>query len=319
MLRSGMSDWPFLMNFHRTRRGQTLALASLVGREGSSYRQPGARMLIDAAGAHVGSLSGGCLEEGIAAVGKRVIASGNPERLEIDTRPHFGCPGKLRIHVERLNPADRLLDRIERRLARRSTFMLGTGEATRFLAKSVPSAELSEFVGLQPRLVMIGGASDGAPLLRIAAELGWDLHRVLRGEHPAIVAGEKTTGCPAEEIAAVFPPDPATAVLVMTHHLATDLHFLKNLLPHSYPYIGLLGSRRRRETLLAEAGASGLLEDPTVGARLFAPVGLDLGAGHPATIALGVVAEIQAVLAGTDGGFLRDRTGTIHPRGEAWA
>ena len=105
-----------------------------------------------------------------------------------------------------------------------------------------------------------------------------------------------------------------TAVLVMTHHLATDLAFLREILPAGYGYIGLLGSKRRRETLLAELGELGLLEDPVVTDRLHAPVGLDLGGHHPATIALAIVAEIQAVLAGASGGFLRDKSGTIHPQ-----
>jgi xanthine dehydrogenase accessory factor len=43
-----MSDWPFLFDFARKHRGGRLALATLVAREGSSYRQPGARMLIGA-------------------------------------------------------------------------------------------------------------------------------------------------------------------------------------------------------------------------------------------------------------------------------
>ncbi len=44
-------------------RGKPLALATLVRSHGSSYRRPGARMLICADGLTVGSLSGGCLEE----------------------------------------------------------------------------------------------------------------------------------------------------------------------------------------------------------------------------------------------------------------
>jgi xanthine dehydrogenase accessory factor len=304
-----MSDWPFLMYFSRARRGRPLALASLVGRDGSSYRQPGARMLIDADGYHAGSLSGGCLEEGIAKVGCRVIASGEPELLHIDTRPHFGCPGKLRILVERLDHGTGgLLERVDRELAARRQFRLlsgGNPAATRFLVDGEDTSGcLVEEVGLQLRLVMIGSASDGEPLLRFGSELAWDLHRVTHG--------------PATEVVVDFPPDPMTAVLVMTHHLASDLDYLKNLLPHPYRYIGLLGSRRRRETLLAEAGACGLLEDPTLAERLFAPVGLDLGGGHPTVIALAVAAEIQAVFSNHAGGFLRDRLGSIHGGQLAW-
>ena len=106
------------------------------------------------------------------------------------------------------------------------------------------------------------------------------------------------------ELVARFAPDAGTAVVVMTHHLARDLAYLRAVLPAPYPYVGLLGSRRRRENLLAELGEAGVLADDTVEARLHAPVGLDLGATDPASVALAIVAEIQAAWAGRSGGKL---------------
>ena len=94
-----MSDWPFLFDFARKHGGSRLALATLVAREGSSYRQPGARMLIAEDGSFCGSLSGGCLEEGIANTARKVFAEGKPQRMVIDTQHadpirivHFSLP-----------------------------------------------------------------------------------------------------------------------------------------------------------------------------------------------------------------------------------
>ena len=310
-----MSDWPFLFDFARKHSGGRLALATLVAREGSSYRQPGARMLIAAGGTFTGSLSGGCLEEGIARTARRVLETGTPERIAIDTRPHFGCPGKLHILIEALDPA--LPATIESTLRTRQSLALATGPSgTRLDSKAAPG-ELLEEVAPPPRLVVVGWTPDIDPVLALAATLGWERHRVLRDdrmlpETPS-VAGESVVSLASPDFTATFRPDPLTAVLVMTHHLATDLAFLREILPAGYGYLGLLGSRRRRETLLAELGSLGLLEDPAITDRFHAPVGLDLGGHHPATIALAIVAEIQAVLAGASGGFLRDRSGTIHP------
>lgn len=309
-----MNDWPFLTAFARAHRGRRLALATLVAREGSSYRQPGARMLIAEDLSFHGTLSGGCLEEGIASVAREVFAGGGPRRIVIDTRPHFGCPGKLHVLVEEI--AEELPDRVAADLTERRSVLLVTDDAgTRPAAGETTG--LLEKVCPPPRLVGIGWTPDMEPVLRFAASLGWECHRVLR-DHRMLadtppVAGESVRVLAAGEMAAAFRPDAATAVLVMSHHLATDLAFLREVLPAGYGYIGLLGSRRRRETLLSELGSQGLLENPAVTDRLHAPAGLDLGGTHPTSIALAIVSEIQAVLAGADGGFLRDLSGNIHP------
>lgn len=310
-----MSDWPFLFDFARSHRGGRLALATLVAREGSSYRQPGARMLIGEDLSFCGSLSGGCLEESIANTARNVFAEGNPQRMAIDTRPHFGCPGKLHVQVEEIEIA--LTDRIEAELRERRSVLLTTdAQGTRFAAGE--TGELLEKVCPPPRLIAVGWTHDMDPLLGFAAKLGWELHRVLRDPRMVAdaprVAGEIIRVLAAVDMVTDFKPDSTTAVLVMTHHLATDFAYLREILPAGYGYVGLLGSKRRRETLLAELGELGLLEDPLVTERLHAPVGLDLGGHHPATIALAIVAEIQAVLAGASAGFLRDKTGTIHPQ-----
>ena len=83
-------------------------LATLVAAEGSSYRKPGARMLIAEDGARLGSISGGCLEEDLAERAKRVSASGRPELAVYDTAADNdlvwgvgqGCHGLVRVLLE---------------------------------------------------------------------------------------------------------------------------------------------------------------------------------------------------------------------------
>jgi len=311
-----MSDWPFLFDFARRHREGRLALATLVAREGSSYRQPGARMLIAEDGSFTGSLSGGCLEEGIASSARAVLAEGKPRRIVIDTRPHFGCPGKLHVFMEEI--AADLPARIEAALRERKSIPLVTGPAGTRIDSNASPDELLEKVVPPPRLIAVSWTPDIDPVLSFAAALGWERHRVMRDERmiaeTPIVAGESIRAMAAEDFVQRFKPDASTAVLVMTHHLATDLAFLREILPAGYGYVGLLGSRRRRETLLGEVGSLGLLEDPSITDLFHAPVGLDLGGHHPASIALAIVAEIQAVLAGATAEFLRERRGTIHPQ-----
>jgi xanthine dehydrogenase accessory factor len=83
------------------------------------------------------------------------------------------------------------------------------------------------------------------------------------------------------------------AAVIMSHHLLTDLAWLRALAATATPYIGLLGPTSRRDRLLRELGtaAAALLT------RLHAPVGLDIGADSPQTIAIAIVAQIQSLCA----------------------
>jgi xanthine/CO dehydrogenase XdhC/CoxF family maturation factor len=92
------------------------------------------------------------------------------------------------------------------------------------------------------------------------------------------------------------------AAIVMSHHLPSDLIYLRALSSSSIPYLGLLGPATRREKLLGDLGrdAAGL------NGRLRSPIGLDIGGRAPESVALSIVAEIHAQLHGAAGGALSD-------------
>jgi xanthine dehydrogenase accessory factor len=86
------------------------ALATVVRTEGSSYRRPGASLLIGADGRRLGSVSGGCLERDVEKNAKEVLASGEPRLVIYDTRGDadmvfgtaLGCGGLVEVFIERL-------------------------------------------------------------------------------------------------------------------------------------------------------------------------------------------------------------------------
>jgi xanthine/CO dehydrogenase XdhC/CoxF family maturation factor len=96
-----------------------LALATLVQVDGSSYRQPGARLLVDAEGRVLaGAISGGCLEGDVAARAADVCATGRGVRLMYDLRADleaiwgFGaaCDGIAHLLLEPLPDPSWLAD-----------------------------------------------------------------------------------------------------------------------------------------------------------------------------------------------------------------
>jgi xanthine/CO dehydrogenase XdhC/CoxF family maturation factor len=109
-----------------------------------------------------------------------------------------------------------------------------------------------------------------------------------------------------------MPINGTTFAVVMTHRYNEDVKLLRALLPKSLAYLGVLGPRKRTDRILAELQASGFTPDETMLARLHAPVGLDLGATTPESVALAILAELQSRLANRAPIHLRDRPGPIH-------
>lgn len=313
------------------------ALATLVSAEGSSYRRPGARLLLTAEGTRLGSISGGCLEEDVLTRARSVLATGRAENVIYDTTSEndlvwgvgLGCHGIVRVLIERLPPQPAWAAALAANFAaRRSTRLAVVYRAdqsaalgTRLAAESPPAPVPGSDVFLDTipppvRLVIFGAGDDAQPLVRLATELGWEVTvadpRAAFATIARFPTAEAVVVAPAAELTDRTTPDSDSLVVVMTHHYVHDVPLLRALLPRPLAYLGLLGPRKRAEKILTDLARDGLVVTPAERARLHAPVGLDLGADSPEQVALAIVAEMQATLAGRDARPLHARTRPIH-------
>ena len=71
--------------FRRLKRGERAALATVVSVEGSSYRRPGARMLVTESGETTGVLDAGCFDRDVCELAAKVILTGEPVLVKNDT------------------------------------------------------------------------------------------------------------------------------------------------------------------------------------------------------------------------------------------
>ena len=96
------------------RQGRATALAMVTQISGSAYRRPGAKLLVEAGGSFLGSISGGCLEEDVREIGMGVLDSGTSRLLHYDTGTDetklwglgLGCDGEVDILVQPISAAD---------------------------------------------------------------------------------------------------------------------------------------------------------------------------------------------------------------------
>jgi xanthine dehydrogenase accessory factor len=337
---------PLLPLFERERAaGRAVALGVLVHTEGSTYRKPGALILIAAQGEYAGLISGGCLEGDLREHARAVIDSGQARLVNYDTRGEddllwgmgLGCEGVMRVLLLRAGPSNdwQPLTHLATALAanqrtafgvitesRSASLPTGTlvlpGAAADAAPANTPAAQaalarvttqaaaqwLEEadrrlFVvplSLPPRLLLCGAGPDTVPVVDFAARLGWKVtlvdHRAAYANPAHFPAAEQVLLAGGDALGALIDLKGYAAAVVMSHHLLSDLGYLRTLAASPIPYIGLLGPAARRDRLLQElAGAAASLHG-----RLHAPVGLPLGGRSPEAVALAIIAEVQSVL-----------------------
>jgi Xanthine and CO dehydrogenases maturation factor, XdhC/CoxF family len=318
-------------------------LATLVTVSGSSYRRPGARLLLTHDRQRIGSISGGCLEEDVLARAARVFETGTPDLVTYDTTSEndlvwgvgLGCHGVVQVLIEKLPPRPAWAATAAANLAAHrptalavvyvsenplhlGTYLAPLGATSVSESPNTPSTRIFLNTLPAPTALLIFGAGDDArPLVRLAKELGW--HVTVADPRRDFATAERfpladrLIIAPADELTARAATIPHALAVVMTHHYVHDVPILRDLLTSpDFRYIGLLGPKKRAERILADLRQSGATFQPDALARLHAPVGLDLGAETPEDVALSIVAEIRAFLSQRDARPLRDRTQPIH-------
>lgn len=169
-------------------------------------------------------------------------------------------------------------------------------------------------------LVVCGANAFGQALVEAARPLG--LRITLCDHRPAFT---DPAAFPGAEVVRAWPHrfldaaaergdlDARSMVCVLTHDPKVDVPVLATALRLDIAYVGAMGSRRSdhdRRTALREAGVDG-----EALSRLRSPIGLDLGAGSPAEVAIAILAEILAVRAERRTVEpLRDGSGPLHAR-----
>jgi len=149
-------------------------------------------------------------------------------------------------------------------------------------------------LALPPRVLLLGAGPDAVPVVELAARLDWKVtlvdHRPAYAVAAHFPAAERVVLARPEELATALELGGFAAAVVMSHHLPSDLAYLRALAATAIPYVGLLGPPSRRERLLADLGSEATALRP----RLYAPVGLPLGGRSPESIALAIVAQLHA-------------------------
>ena len=317
----------------------TSVLATVVALDGSSYRQPGVRMLILENGIMVGAVSGGCVEKDVLQQSQSVFKTGISKIMTYDGRFRLGCEGILYILIEQFSPEEAFFDALETVLQQRSPFkieclysktvgeMEGIGTRVHLADKvyklSVPSKsekELSKFTEtLQPcfKLMIFGAEHDAVQLCKLAHYNGWEVTVVsgpLESKSIKDFPGATAFFSVSPDALELDSIDYETAIVIMSHNFANDLKYLIEIKDTKPAYIGLLGPKKRREKLLSQFIEYCPDVRESFFENLYGPTGLNIGAETPQEIAISIISEILSVVRNQTPVSLKEKWGKIHSK-----
>jgi xanthine/CO dehydrogenase XdhC/CoxF family maturation factor len=303
--------------------GEAIALATVVHVDGSAYRRPGARMLIDSNGNWWGGISGGCLEGDLLKKAQLAMHQQAIKRITYDTREDdpfqlgigLGCQGLIEIVI------DPIRTNIERTFtlvksiveSGKPQFIQTVWNDTEFSIQALNDAiagwdeaslTFTEYLPARTRIWVVGNQFDACSLIELCLTLAWEVHWVGNTNKMRKDVQQRVRAC--YDWDQVHGLQPSDCLVLMTHDFDRDVSFMNQYIAdQSFQYIGILGPSKRFDRLKKQLQHN-LVSD------ISTPVGLDIGAEGPDEIAIAVVAEILAHQNKRDGQRLKFRSTTIH-------
>jgi xanthine dehydrogenase accessory factor len=246
-------------------RHDAVAMATLVGVRGTSSARVGARMWVAPDGSALGGVTiGGCIDVRAIELSGEVLADGQPRLVELalgdDEAQALGmtCGG-----IDRSSDAARQV--IDQLAATRTLVIVGASEIAVALARIAKTLDL--------KVIVVDGRE-----------------HLATGDRFPDVDGIRV-GMPSEIVAEIgFTP--SIALVLISHEYKYDLPILRAALVSDVGYVGMLGGKKRRESIKDMLRADGVSEAALD--RLRTPVGLDIGAETPAEIAVSIAAQLIA-------------------------
>ena len=251
-----------------TRDGPPLAACTVIATPDGAGVVVGAKMLVYADGRTLDSLGAGPLDDAVRAAAVAAIP-----RHEVET--YAFRPDGARL------------------------------DGRREIAEATAAVEvLVEVMEPAPTLLVVGAGHVGRALAEIGTLLGMSVavlddredyanpERFPFADH--VICGEVRRELDR------FPVTPNTYIVLVSRGHKMDEEALRQVAGRGAAYVGMIGSQRRTRTVLEHLQSEGISAEAL--ARVFTPIGLDIGAETPAEIAVAILAEI--ILTRRGGGAL---------------
>lgn len=239
--------------------GQKCALATIVQVNGSIPSYESAKLLVREDGSMMGTVGGGCVEAEVWTAAREVIETEKPRHLSFSLGQDAAYDNGL----------------------------ICGGQLNIFVEPVIP----------QPRAYIFGGGHVSKSISKVANLAGFST--IVIDDREAFANPERfpeAEATYADEYETVFPKLPVNSssyLVIVTRGHRDDMRVLRWAVGTPAKYIAMIGSKRKTIAVVKELEKEGIPREKFE--RIFAPMGLEIGAESPEEIAISVVAEMIAV------------------------
>ncbi|MBZ5635669.1 MAG: XdhC/CoxI family protein [Acidobacteriia bacterium] len=239
--------------------GQKCAVATIVQVNGSIPSFESAKILVREDGSFLGTVGGGCVEAEVWNAAREVIETEKPRHLSFSL-------GQDAAYDEGL---------------------ICGGQLNIFVEPVIP----------QPRAFIFGGGHVSKGISKIATLAGFSTSIIDNREAFAnterFPEAEATYAEEYEDVFAKLPVNSSSYIIIVTRGHRDDMRVLRWAVNTPAKYIAMIGSKRKTISVVHELEKEGIPREAFD--KVFAPMGLEIGAEMPEEIAISVVAEMIAV------------------------
>ena len=243
------------------RAGVPFARATVVRAQKPTTAKPGANALITGDGTLTGWVGGSCTEHTVVSQALAALRDGQPRLVRL-------CPPEQRGLAPQAGVVEVTL----------TCASGGTLEV--YIEPHLP----------RPQLIAVGHLPIAVALARLGSALGYAVHVIGPDVTPERFAGIAQVATGPDFAALAITPQ---TYVVVASHGNYDEAGLEAALRSDAPYVALVASRKRAESVVEYLREAGIPPDRL--ARLKVPAGLDIGAVTPEEIAVSILAEIVQV------------------------
>jgi xanthine dehydrogenase accessory factor len=240
------------------RAGQRAALATIVHTNGSIPSYESSRMLVREDGSISGTIGGGCVEAEVWAAAKDVMQMESPRKMVFNLNNEASYDNGLIC-------GGTLEVFVEPILPQPVVYLFGGGHVSMAVAKAAFAAGFG--------IAVVDDRESFANKERFP--MAQDIHTSY------------------EDAFAKIQPNVATYLIIVTRGHKEDMRVLAWAVRTDARYVGMIGSKRKVLSVYKALGEEGY--KPEEFERVYAPMGLEIGALSPEEIAISIVAELIAV------------------------